>query len=213
MKAEEVKNMFIAVAKRMIAAEEYLTEIDHAIGDGDHGTGMALGFSRIRTNLENRSFTYVNEVFHTIGMTMLEEMGGASGVLFGTLFISGIIGMEEKEAFALSDFAGVFARSLQALKSRGGAKIGDKTMVDALEPAVNALQAAQEAGLGIEEAFSAAADAAAAGVEYTKRCVARFGRAKYYKEKAIGYQDAGATSVSLIFREMSDYITEENKTG
>lgn len=211
MNAEETRNMFIAVAKRMIDSEEYLTEIDHAIGDGDHGIGMAIGFRQIKINLESRSFTYVNEVFHTIGMTMLEVMGGASGVLFGTLFISGIIGLEEKKEFELSDFAEVFSQALQALKSRGRAKVGDKTMVDALEPAVKALQDAQERGVGIKEAFFAAAAAAADGVEYTKRCMASFGRAKYYKEKAIGHQDAGATSVFLIFDEMSRFIAKEKQ--
>lgn len=208
MNAKQVRDMFLYVSDVMIDSEEYLTEIDNKIGDGDHGIGMAIGFKGVRAELEEKEFTYVNEVFHSIGMTMLCVMGGASGVLFGTVFISGIVGYENKEKFSAGDFAKVFETSLEALKKRGKAKVGDKTMIDALQPAVTALGKAAGEGCTVKEGFARAADAAREGMEFTKTCRARFGRAKYYGEKAIGLQDAGATSVYLIFHAMEKWVLE-----
>lgn len=205
---EDVRQMYLQVAAVMIGSEEYLTEIDNRLGDGDHGIGMAIGFKGIRAELDGRRYQTVNDVLHAIGMTMLCVMGGASGVLFGTVYISGIIGYPAKESFDSRDFAAVFRGSLNALQKRGKAKVGDKTMVDALAPAVDALEEAAEGGADVRGSFAAAAAAAAAGMEASKGYLARFGRAKYYGEKALGYQDAGATSVYLIFQAMSDWLDE-----
>ena len=206
MNGIQARDMFLHVADVMIESEEYLTEIDNKIGDGDHGIGMATGFKGVKKSLENKNFEYVNEVFHDIGMTMLCVMGGASGVLFGTVFISGIVGYEEKEKFELSDFANIFMKSLAALKQRGKAQVGDKTMIDALEPAVFALNGEAKKGTLLIEGFKEATKEANRGVEFSKECQARFGRAKYYGEKAIGLQDAGATSVYLIFNAMTEWM-------
>ncbi len=208
MNAIQMRDMFLYVSDIMIESEGVLTEIDNKIGDGDHGIGMAIGFKGIKNELKNKEFIYVNEVFHSIGMTMLCVMGGASGVLFGTVFVSGIVEYPQKKEFKLEDFANVFAKSLALLKKRGKAKVGDKTMVDALEPAVLALKKSVKSGLNIREGFVLAASEAKRGVEYTKECKASFGRAKYYGEKAIGIQDAGATSVYIIFSSMSDWISK-----
>lgn len=208
MNARQVQQMFLCVAEKMVASEEFLTEIDNKIGDGDHGIGMAIGFKGVYQELENKTYTYVNEVFHAIGMTMLCVMGGASGVLFGTVFISGIVNYPEKKEFVLEDFANIYVKSLNALKKRGKAQVGDKTMIDALEPACLGLKKAAEEGKNLHEGFAYAAAEAKRGMEYTKECRARFGRAKYYGEKAIGLQDAGATSVYLIFQAMSDWVNE-----
>lgn len=205
MNAMKMRDMYLYVSDVMVNNEDFLTEIDNIIGDGDHGIGMAIGFKGVRNELKDKAFTYVNEVFHSIGMTMLCVMGGASGVLFGTVFVSGIVNYPEKEVFELEDFAKVFTKSLEALKKRGKAKVGDKTMIDALEPAVLALGEGVNCGYGIKEGFALAASEAERGMEYTKECKAAFGRAKYYGEKAIGLQDAGATSIYLIFNAMSDW--------
>ena len=206
MNGQQVRDMYLHAADVMIGSEEFLTEIDNKIGDGDHGIGMAVGFKGVKESLAGQDFLCVNEVFHNIGMTMLCVMGGASGVLFGTVFISGIVGYQEKEEFELVDFGNVFVKSLAMLKKRGKAQIGDKTMIDALEPAVLALEKAGLAGADIKTGFASAAEAARRGMEFTKTCQARFGRAKYYGEKAIGLQDAGATSVYLIFDAMADWV-------
>lgn len=206
MNANQVKDMFVFVSEQMILNEKYLTEIDNKIGDGDHGIGMAIGFTAIKEKLEEKEFNSVNQIFYDIGITMLSVMGGASGVLFGTIFISGIVDYPQKQEFELTDFANVFRTSLYALKKRGKAKKGDKTMVDALEPAVEALEDQAKKGADIKSGFSEAKEAACEGMESTKRMKAGFGRAKYYGEKALGIQDAGATSVYIIFASMSSWI-------
>ena len=208
MNAEQARKMYIYVSEEMIRNEEYLTEIDNKAGDGDHGTGMAIGFRAVKENLEKISCTYVNQVFHQIGMTLLSVMGGASGGLFGTVFIRGSVDYPEKTEFGLQDFSSVFRTSLEALKKRGKARIGDKTMVDALEPAVRALGKAADEGKDIRQGFREAAAAARDGMEATKSMKAGFGRAKYYREKALGIQDAGATSVYLIFRAMQAWTAK-----
>lgn len=203
----QVQEMFLSVAETIVKNEPCLTAIDMKIGDGDHGTGMELGFSSVLKQLPAGDYSSVEAVFQALGTILLDTMGGASGVLFGTMFISGIIRREPATAFGLSDFAECFRVSLDAIKQRGKAKVGDKTMVDALEPAVQALEEAALQGAGLKEGFRLAAEAAKKGVEYTKEIKARFGRAKYYGDKAIGLQDAGATSVWLIFQAMSDWIS------
>ncbi|MEF9941879.1 MAG: dihydroxyacetone kinase subunit DhaL [Lachnospiraceae bacterium] len=206
MNAKQVRDMYLYVSDVIVNSEDFLTEIDNKIGDGDHGIGMAIGFKGIREELKKHEYTYVNEVFHSIGMTMLCVMGGASGVLFGTVFISGIVEYPNKTEFALEDFANIHVKSLAALKKRGKAKVGDKTMIDALEPATVGLSNAATQGKGIVEGFEYAAKEAKRGMEASKQCLAKFGRAKYYGEKAIGLQDAGATSVYLIFNAMSEWV-------
>jgi dihydroxyacetone kinase-like protein len=208
--AGDLQKMFIAVAKSMIESEDYLTVIDKKIGDGDHGTSMALGFKEVRKELETKEFVTINEVFHCVGMTLLDTMGGASGVLFGTVFISGIIGLDSLSEIDLPGIAGIFQRSLAALKKRGKAQIGDKTMVDAFEPAALALQEAASLGLSLSEGFNRAAKQAEAGKEYTKQCVAKFGRAKSFGLNAMGLEDAGAVSVWIIFKAMAGWVNDTN---
>ena len=208
MDYKQCREMILYVAQKIVESEPYLTEIDMEIGDGDHGTGMKRGFSNVMKTLKERCPESMEEVFRVTGWTLLDTMGGASGVLFGTVFISGISKRDNHLFWNLEDFSQVFNRSLLALKERGKAKVGDKTMVDALEPAAEALGLAAAKGKGLKEGFSQAAECAGKGVEYSKNVKARFGRAKYFGEKAIGLQDAGATSVWIIFRSMSQWIEE-----
>lgn len=207
LNADQVKQMFLAVAEAIIKNESYLTEIDMKIGDGDHGTGMELGFKAVLSQLPALQAESVEAVFRETGSILLDTMGGASGVLFGTMFISGVIRRGSSVDYRLVDFAESFRISLDAIKQRGKARVGDKTMVDALEPAIVALETAASRNCNLEDGFKMAAEAAEKGVEYTKEIKARFGRAKYFGDKAIGLQDAGATSVWLMFRAMSDWIS------
>lgn len=205
--AKQVRQMFLSVSEVIVRSEPYLTGIDMKIGDGDHGTGMALGFHAVLEQLPDLEVNTVETVFQELGRILLDTMGGASGVLFGTMFISGVIRREPSASYSLGDFADSFRISLEAIKQRGKARVGDKTMVDALEPAVIALEEGTAKGVGIREGFGLAANAAQKGMEYTKEIRASFGRAKYYGDRAIGLQDAGATSVWLIFQEMADWIS------
>lgn len=134
-------------------------------------------------------------------------MGGASGVIFGSLYLAGAKGMEPKSVLSAEDLAGMERKSLAAIQERGKAKVGDKTMVDALVPAVEAME--ENSGKGLLEMLKAAEAAAAQGVEDTKKYQAKFGRAKSLMERAIGYQDAGATSVWLILQGMREFAEDK----
>ena len=135
---------------------------------------------------------------------MLNSMGGASGVIFGSMFLSGIKGMDPLTELTAGNFAVIMRNSLEAIKTRGEAKVGDKTMVDAFEPAVIAMENGNQDDLA--QMLADASEAARQGMENTKNYTAKFGRAKSLMERAIGYQDAGATSVSILFKAMYDYV-------
>lgn len=205
LSVKDARNMLLYVADKIIANKPYLTEVDSAIGDGDHGIGMAGGMQKAKKKLlrmEDERNVY--QIFETAGQAMLMSMGGASGVIFGSLYLAGAKGMEAKEILTAQDIAKMEEKSLIAIQKRGGARLGDKTMVDALAPAVEALK--EHAGEGLLEMMKVAEYAAKQGVENTKQYIAKYGRAKSLLERAIGYQDAGATSVYLIFQGMREFI-------
>ena len=197
----QLKDLLLFTADRLIAAKDELCAIDAAIGDGDHGLGMAHGFEKVKTVLSAKDFTGVNEIFQQVGMAMLGAMGGASGVIFATLFMGAAKGSAMAELTA-DEFALRMGNALTAIQTRGKAQVGDKTMVDALAPACEALKNT-EGDLTVK--LSAAADAAEAGAAKTAEYEARFGRAKALGERAIGHRDAGAVSTALIFRAMADW--------
>lgn len=202
---EDVRSLLLYTADRIIESKPMLTEIDAAIGDGDHGIGMARGMESVKKALdEHPELGRPYELFAMAGRSMLLSMGGASGVIFGSMFMAGAKGQEPVEALDTARFAAMFRRALEDIRLRGGADRGDKTMVDALAPAVEAMEAADGEGFG--PMLEAAERAAAEGVEYTKSLTARFGRAKSLMERAVGFQDAGATSVWIIFRAMRDWV-------
>lgn len=204
---EQVRDMYLYVSDKIIESKPLLTQIDSAIGDGDHGIGMSVGFSKAKENLEMKDFSTVNEIFKEIGMSMIGSMGGASGVIFGTMFVGGVKAAEEKKELDTKLLAELFSNALAAIKKRGKAELGDKTMIDALQPAVESLKKSiNEENLSILEAIKNAETAAADGVENTKDYVAKFGRSKSLGDRAIGHQDAGATSVWLIFKGMREWI-------
>jgi dihydroxyacetone kinase-like protein len=202
----QVKEMFLYVGEQVVQSKPLLTKIDSAIGDGDHGIGMSVGFTKAEENLKANEFTTVNEIFKTVGMSMISSMGGASGVIFGTMFVGGIKGLETNESLNLPLLAQIFDQSLEAIKQRGKADLGDKTMIDALQPAVEALKVSAVANDSLVEGLKKAEMAALHGVENTKKYVAKFGRAKSLGERAIGHQDAGATTVSIIFKSMKEWL-------
>lgn len=206
LNASQVKDMFIYVGEKVIENKPFLTRIDSAIGDGDHGIGMSVGFTKAEENLKANEFTTVNDVFKTIGMSMISSMGGASGVIFGTMFVGGIKGLEPKEALDLPLLAEIYEKALDAIKQRGKAELGDKTMIDAFQPAVEALKKSATENTSLVEGLRKAESAALEGVEASKDYVAKFGRAKSLGERAVGHQDAGATTVSIIFKSMKEWV-------
>lgn len=207
----QVKEMFLYVGGKIIENKPLLTDVDSAIGDGDHGIGMEVGFTKAEENLNKKDFTNVNDVFKTIGMSMVMSMGGASGVLFGTVFMGGVKELASHEALELPVLAEIFEYGLAAVQERGKAEVGDKTMIDALDPAVTALKEAAGADVSLVEGLQKAEAAAAQGVEDSKGYIAKFGRAKSLGERAIGHQDAGATSIWIIFKSMREWLEASGK--
>ncbi|EGB94991.1 dihydroxyacetone phosphatase family protein [Clostridium sp. D5] len=167
-------------------------------------------FCRVITTQKTELSPNVYEVFETAGKTMIMSMGGASGVIFGSLYQAGAKGMEPSPEVRPGELAVMFRKSLEAIKERGKASVGDKTMVDALEPAVCAME--ENYGDGFQQMMEKAEACARQGFESTREMTAKFGRAKSLMERAVGYPDAGAASVWLIFRSMKEYLAENGSS-
>jgi dihydroxyacetone kinase-like protein len=201
---DEVKAMLLLVCERIIAAEPALSEADRNLGDGDHGLGMQRGMTAARDKLGAAEAESIEKAFSTVGMAMMSSMGGASGAIFGTFFRNGGKALAGRETFDAAALAAFLQAGADGVKQRGGAAVGDKTVVDAMEPAAN--KAAELTGLSLPDAVNAVSAAAEAGKEASKNMVAKFGRAKTLGEAAIGFPDAGALSVTVIIDAMRDYI-------
>jgi dihydroxyacetone kinase phosphoprotein-dependent L subunit len=204
--AAQAKSMMIQVAGLMVDSKETMCEADRNIGDGDHGIGMANGFDAARQELEKQEFDDVYKVFFTVGRTMIKVMGGASGIIFGTLFYAGSKNMEPAAEIGIKEFTMIFEKALADIKTRGQARVGDKTMVDALEPMVEAMKQGADLEVSFEELLQRGYEAALAGKEASKQFVAKFGKAKTLGERAIGFVDAGAVSMTLIAKSMLDWV-------
>ena len=201
---DEVKAMLILACERIIAAEPMLSQADRDLGDGDHGMGMERGMRAAIEKLNAAEVESIEKAFSTVGMAMMSSMGGASGAIFGTFFRNGGKALNGKDTFDASGLAAFLKAGVDGVKQRGGAAIGDKTCVDAMEPAAN--KAAEVADQSLPEAITAVAAAADAGKEASKAMIAKFGRAKTLGEACIGFPDAGACSVVVIIDAFRDFI-------
>jgi dihydroxyacetone kinase-like protein len=175
-----------------------LTELDSAIGDADHGINMDRGMQAVCEKLEGGAPATADELFKLIGMTLVSNVGGASGPLYGTLFLRIGTALGPRDAVSLDDLVKALHAGVEGLVARGRPELGDKTMYDALQPALDALDAAIAAGPG--DAFTAAYAAAVDGRDATVPMVARKGRASYLGERSAGHQDPGATSAALLLQ-------------
>ena len=200
---DDVKAMLLLVCDRVIAAEPQLSEADRNLGDGDHGLGMKRGMEAVKEKLAG-GVDSVEKAFANTGMAMMSSMGGASGAIFGTLWRNGGKALAGREAFDGQGLADLIKAGLEGVMARGGAKPGDKTMIDALHPAM--LKAQEVATLPLNDAITAVAQAASDGRDASKAMIATMGRAKTLGEGSIGFPDAGACSVAVIFDAMRDYI-------
>jgi dihydroxyacetone kinase-like protein len=180
--------------------KEYLTQLDAAIGDADHGINMDRGMRAALEQLNGDAPADPAGVMKAVAMALISKVGGAGGPLYGTLFLQFGASATGKEALSPADWAAGFAAGIAGVQSRGKAEPGDKTMLDALLPASDALGAAVEAGAPFGEALDRAAAAAEEGMAATIPLVARKGRASYLGERSAGHQDPGATSSALLVR-------------
>jgi dihydroxyacetone kinase-like protein len=183
---------------------DYLTQLDAAIGDADHGANMDRGFKAVMTKIPEISDKDIGTIFKTVGMTLISTVGGAGGPLYGTFFLQAGMKTAGKMELTLADWFSVVEAALNGVIMRGKAEPGDKTMVDALTPAMNSLKQAVENETNLDQALKQSAEAARQGMEATVPLVARKGRASYLGERSAGHQDPGATSSYLILKAAAD---------
>ncbi len=201
MTPSATRELLEAVCLHVIENVDVLTAADQAIGDGDHGVAMRRGFAAALEQLKADGAQSAEAMFKSVGSAVLAKAGGAAGAVFGTLFRSGAAAFAGRE-FDADAFASFLQLGLEGVEKRGGARPGQKTMVDALAPAAAAAREAAAGGLAA--AAGAAADAARRGVESTKAMVATTGKARALGERSLGHADPGAVSVSLILDAMRD---------
>jgi dihydroxyacetone kinase-like protein len=185
----------------------YLTELDSAIGDADHGANMDRGMRAVMGMLDSTEFESADAMLKKAGMTLVSTVGGASGPLYGTFFLRFAAALAGSDEVGAAQLGQAFRAGVEGIVARGKAEIGDKTMVDAWWPAVDAYDEAVSDGGNITAALTAAAEAAAKGCESTIPLVARKGRASYLGERSAGHQDPGATSTTLLVQTAADTFT------
>ena len=197
---EELTRMFTTAAQLIRSRHRMLSELDSIAGDGDHGSTMLRCVERLEQSVsDSGGRTRVTEILRDAGWAILNVDGGASSALLGSFFTGMSDTRCESPALDCRELSEVFTAGLKAVSRHTQARLGDKTMMDALVPAIEALRASAESGLDVTEALHEASNAARAGAESTRELIARHGRAKYLGEKTRGHQDPGATSIALLF--------------
>ncbi len=195
--------LIAAISERINAHKEALNQLDAALGDGDHGTGIGAGFDAAAEQVQALKSPTPANILRTTALALMNTMGGSSGALYGTFFLKASLLVKDKNELEAQDWVDMFQAGLDGVVQRGKADVGGKTMLDALAPAVSALRESIQADRALPEALQQAADAAESGARATTDMVARFGRAKFTGERALGHQDAGATSISLMFQALA----------
>lgn len=192
------------MAKKIEAEKDYLTQLDNEIGDGDHGINLARGFEAVEKKLPSLAGGDIGTLLKGVGMQLVSTVGGASGPLYGTAFMKA--GMACKGLTELDGpaFVKAMEAAVDGIKMRGKATEGEKTMLDALCPALKVMQDEVAAGKSLKEALQDAAAAAEKGVEYTKTIIATKGRASYLGERSLGHQDPGATSSLYLLQVLAE---------
>ncbi len=209
MTHEQVQAWVRRFAQRVAEEKGQLTKLDTAIGDGDHGNNMDRGLKKAVERLEGGVGDDVGASLKAVGMTLVSSVGGAGGPLYGTFFLQAAKAAEGRDALDVAALADVLEAGVRGVESRGKASRGDKTMLDALLPAAEALRAAAQEGADEASALRRAAEAAREGMEGTVDLVARKGRASYLGERARGHQDPGATSSYLLVQSAAEAVEED----
>ena len=202
------RKMLNKVCDNVIANEDLLCRLDSVVGDGDHGVTAARGFSAMKNCIAGGDSISITQLLHLCGEVLSDTMGGAIGPIIGGMFIGMAEAAETFETINSSEITEMLAAGLENVMLIGGAKPGDRTLVDALAPAVDAAKEQVKKGSTLPQTMAAAEVAAQHGTESTRDMMAKRGRARFLQEKSLGYQDAGATSMLLVLQAMSDYCLE-----
>ena len=203
--AARVYDCLQVIGDRIIENRDYLTNLDREIGDADHGVNMARGFAAVLEKVP-RDMPDIGAALKKTGMTLLSTVGGASGPLYGTAYMEAAKVLAGKETLTKEDFRLALESAVAGIQKRGKSSMGEKTMLDALLPALKAYTKQIDAGGSFLEGLDCACAAAEEGVEYTKTIAATKGRASYLGERSIGHQDPGATSVMMTLEAIRDFI-------
>lgn len=204
--AQHIRAWLERSAQTFEAQKGYLSDLDSPIGDADHGTNMARGFAKVVEKLATTPDADISALLKAVSMTLMSTVGGASGPLYGTFFLRASAAVAGKAELTLVDLAALLTAGMDGIVQRGRAEPGDKTMIDALLPAVNALKASVEQGTDLITALEGCVSAAEAGMQATISLQARKGRASYLGERSIGHQDPGATSVMYLLAALRDAV-------
>ena len=192
----------------IVREQGFLSEIDGAIGDGDHGINMAKGFRLAGERLSGKAFDLAHGL-HTLGDTLLSDIGGSMGPLYGTFFTEMAETLQGAERIDAERFASMLRAGRETILDVGGARVGDKTLIDVLAPAEAAFSVARNRGGSFADALAAMKQAAATGLESTRDMVARIGRASRLGERSRGTLDAGAASCNLLLATLADGLLRE----
>ena len=187
-----------AMAATMKEHQRHLTQLDSAIGDGDHGNNLHRGFQAALESLEAANPETPSDALKAVSTALISKVGGAAGPLYGTAFLRASTALSGKEEVSREDMVEALDAAVKGVKQRGKAEAGDKTMVDALEPAAEAARKAASSGKSVGEVLRAAAEAAGEGAEATVPLIAKKGRASYLGARAAGHVDPGARSSYLL---------------
>ena len=199
MQVNDVKTLILQAADEIIANKDYLTNLDRSIGDADHGVNMAKGFSFTKEALE-ADFDDYKTLFNKVATTLLSKVGGASGPLYGSFFMKFAASVKDVEELTRDELNKAFTAGVDGVKQRGKAEVGDKTMVDVLEPVAEALNA----GKSFDEVVKIAEES----MEKTKDIKAKKGRASYVGDRSIGHIDPGAASSYILIKETLGAIND-----
>jgi dihydroxyacetone kinase-like protein len=200
----EVLRWLEALQQAYARNRDSLTELDSAIGDADHGTNMDRGFTAVKAELPAHASSDIGSILQKVATVLIRSVGGAAGPLYGTFFLRAGVACAGKTQMGAADVLAMFQAGIEGIQQRGKAVPGDKTMLDALLPAVEAMRKGIEGGAGLAEILDAGAAAADAGMLATVPMQARKGRASYLGARSIGHQDPGATSSCLLVKTAAD---------
>ena len=205
----QLRRWLLTYAERVIENEDHLTELDTAIGDADHGANMRRGMGKLQERLqEEMPSDDIGAFLRSVAMTLIGGVGGAAGPLYGTFFLRAATSPTNGRSVDLAQLTQMFRYGLDGLQQRGKAQADDKTMIDAIQPAVEAMEAALAAHQSAAVVLAAARQAAHLGMKHTIEIEAKKGRASYLGPHSIGHQDPGATSAYFLFETAAEVLTK-----
>lgn len=205
MDNQGIIRLLLKIGEEISLQKEFLTDLDSAIGDGDHGINMARGFAEVSKKLPGMMDKDIGSILKAVGMTLVSTVGGSAGPLYGTAFMKAGMSLANQNDITMDSFLVALKEGIEGVKMRGKAVAGEKTMLDSMIPAYEVMCRAKDENKTNGEILSCGVDAARKGVEYTKSIIATKGRASYLGERSIGHQDPGATSFCTILETIANF--------